>query len=114
MSYCPKCGSEYAEGVLECVECRVRLRPGHRPVGRSWDLEDFVVPLGSLACLLIAAGLLLIYFMARSGQLPQPTASIILVTQPTCLVVFYAIGGAISAATFAYWVISRLVGGRRD
>jgi len=113
MPYCPKCESEYAEGVLECIECRIPLRPGHRPARAGLDFQDLVVPLGSLACLFLAAALLAIYFMARSGQLPQPAAGVILMTQPTCLVVFYAVGGAISAATFAYWLVSRLLG-RRD
>ncbi len=113
MPYCPKCESEYAEGIRECLECRVPLRPGHRPARRSLDFEDLAVPLGSLACLLIAAGLLTANFMARSGQIPQPAAGLILVTQPACLVVFYAVGGVISAGVLGYWLITRL-SGRRD
>ena len=108
MSYCPRCGSEYAEGILDCIECRVSLRPGHRPVDTGPDVEGLAVPCGSLACLFLAAGLLGIWLLARSGQLPEPLGSLIVSTQPACLVAFYAIGGVVSAATFGYWLVRRI------
>jgi hypothetical protein len=31
MAYCPECLTEYREGVAECIDCRVPLRPGAPP-----------------------------------------------------------------------------------
>ena len=31
MAYCPQCLTEYREGVAECMDCRVALRPGLPP-----------------------------------------------------------------------------------
>ena len=112
MPYCPKCGSEYAEDVRECIDCRVSLLPGRRPTRAGWEPGDLAVPCGSLACLFIAAGLLTVWLMARLEQLPQPLGGLILSTQPACLIAFYAVAGVVSAATFGLWLVRRLL--RRD
>ena len=31
MAYCPQCLTEYVEGAVECMDCRVALRPGAPP-----------------------------------------------------------------------------------
>ena len=110
MPYCPKCHSEYADGVLECIDCHIRLAEGRPPTSATLDLQDLVVPVGSFFCLLAAAGLLLISIRAASGQLPEPLGGLIRSTQPPCLVVFYAVAGIASAIVFAYWVARRLAG----
>jgi Putative prokaryotic signal transducing protein len=38
MAYCPQCGTEYAEGSPECMDCHVPLRPGAPP--SAGDSED--------------------------------------------------------------------------
>lgn len=109
MPYCPKCESEYAEGIKECIECRVRLRPGHRPVHVGLDFEDILVPGALLICLIVATSLLAVWFLARMGQIPDPLGAMIVSAQPTCLIPIYAIGAIFSAGLLAVWLIRRLL-----
>ncbi len=108
MAYCPKCRREYAEGVPRCLECGIPLRPGRRPVRVPPDSSDLIVPVGSFVCLVIASLLLGSYVLARMGRLPEPWGNVVLMTQPSCLAVFYAIAAVASAATFGYWLFRRI------
>ncbi len=108
MAYCPRCHAEYSEDVPECLDCHVPLSPGHRPIRAGPDVEDILVPIGSAACLLVAALLLTLGILARQGKLAEPYATIINLTQPTCLTAFYALAVVLSAATLLYWLLRRL------
>jgi hypothetical protein len=108
MAYCPRCKAEYSDEVRECLECRVPLRSGHRPVRVGPDVEEILVPIGSFFCLLFAAAMLALGVLARQGQLAEPYSSIVLSTQPTCLTAFYAVAVVLSAGTLGYWLLRRL------
>ncbi len=108
MAYCPRCHAEYSEDVRECLDCHIPLRPGHRPIRTGPDVEEILVPVGSAACLVIAALLLALGILARQGRLAEPYASIILLTQPTCLTAFYALVVVLSFATFLYWLLRKV------
>ena len=108
MAYCPRCHAEYSEQVRQCVDCRIPLRPGHRPVRIGPDIEDVLVPVGSLFCLLFAAGMLVLAMLARQGQLAEPYSTIVLTTQPTCMTAFYAVVVVLSVVTLIYWLLRRL------
>ena len=108
MAYCPRCHSEYSEGVSECVDCHIALRPGHRPIRTGPDVEEILVPVGSAACLLFAALMLALGILARQGKLAEPYGTIIVTTQPTCLTAFYALAVVLSAGTFLYWLLRKV------
>jgi hypothetical protein len=112
MAYCPRCKAEYSDKVAECVDCRIQLRPGHRPVPVGPDFEEVLVPVGSAFSLLFAATMLVLGMLARQGQLVEPYSTVVLTTQPTCLTAFYAVVVVLSSATFLFWLIRR-VGERR-
>ncbi len=40
MPYCPECFTEYVDGSVECMDCRVPLRPGPPPARPAEDLSD--------------------------------------------------------------------------
>lgn len=40
MSYCPECEAEYREGIVECMDCHVPLRPGAAPIEMDEDQEE--------------------------------------------------------------------------
>jgi len=112
LPFCPRCRCEYNVGVAECIDCRVPLvlhRPRRRPL-LEVDVDELVVPLGALVCLLMALALFGVTTMARSGQLAEPLGSMI-AAQPVCLTVFYAIGaigsGLIFAVSLIRWLFFR-------
>jgi hypothetical protein len=108
MAYCPRCHAEYAEDVRECLECHVQLRPGHRPVRVGPDTEEILVPVGSAFCLVFAAAMLVLGYLAREGKLGEPLGSVMLATQPSCLTAFYALALILSTGTFLYWLLRRV------
>jgi hypothetical protein len=108
MAYCPRCHAEYSEDVRECVDCHIPLRPGHRPIRMGPDVEDILVPIGSVLCLLFGALMLTLGILARQEKLGEPYGSIILSTQPTCLTAFYVLVVVVSAGTFLYWLLRKV------
>ena len=42
MAYCPQCRTEYVEDAVECMDCRVPLKPGAPPSGSKPKAEPDV------------------------------------------------------------------------
>ena len=42
MAYCPQCGTEYAQGSPECIDCHVNLMPGPPPNVDGQNAEDAI------------------------------------------------------------------------
>lgn len=114
MPFCPRCRCEYNVGVPECIDCHVPLvlyRPTSRPFfNLDVDLEEVLIPIGALVCLVIAAGLFGIRAMAVSGQIGEPLGPMI-ASQPGCMVAFYLIVAILSAVVLVVsilrWTIFR-------
>ena len=114
MSYCPKCHHEYADTVELCIDCGGRLRKGRRP-SEAYDLEleDFVIPAGSLLCGLIALSMLWLRVAAQAGWITGPFAQLLEAGQPPCMTAFYAVAVVACIIVFAWWVIQTFVLRRR-
>ncbi|TAK23221.1 MAG: hypothetical protein EPO26_08140 [Chloroflexota bacterium] len=110
MPYCPRCRSEYNVGVESCIDCHVPLvllRPV-RPALFDFDLDELMVPLGALFCLLGAVALFGVTILARDGKLDEPIGSMI-AAQPVCMTVFYGIAAILSAVVLIVALLRWLV-----
>ena len=108
MAYCPKCRSEYPDGVRECLDCHITLLPGRRPRGTGLDLEDALVPLALALGFLISTSLLVIRVLVDTGQISSPVAMMIANSQPPCITIIFAIGSIASAVLLAIWLARTL------
>ena len=109
MSYCAKCGHEYADSVERCIECGRPLRRGHKPMHYSLELEDYLIPAGSLFCALVAMLMLYLRIGAQLGWVTGPVATLIQFGQPPFMTVFYAVAVVASSVVFAWWCVQVLV-----
>lgn len=108
MAYCPKCRSEYPDGVRECLDCHITLHPGRRPGGTGLDLEDTIVPAALAVGFVVSTALLAVRVLVDAGRLTSPVATVIANTQPPCLSAVFAIGSIASAILLAVWVARTL------
>ena len=100
MPFCPRCRCEYNVGVEQCVDCHVPLvlrRPERRPL-LDVDLEDLLVPLGALVCLLASLALYSVRSAAAAGQIAEPLGSLIN-AQPYIFTIFYVVAAVLSGLT---------------
>jgi hypothetical protein len=109
LSYCPKCGHEYAETVERCIDCGRQLRRGGRPVRYTLELEDYLIPTGAIVCILFAMLMLYLRVGSQAGWITGPIAQLVQVTQPPCLTVFYAVAVVACSVVLAWWFIQILV-----
>ena len=112
VSYCPKCHHEYADTVERCIECGRPLKKGRRPVDYDLELEDLLVPVGAFFCAIFAVGMLYLRVGAQFGWVRGPIANLVMVGQPPCMTVFYAVAAIASTIVFAVWLVRRIL--RRD
>ena len=100
MPFCPRCRCEYNIGVEQCVDCHVPLvlhRPRRRPLF-EFDLDELLVPIGLLFCLVASLGLLAIRSAASAGQIADPLGSMIS-GQPAIFSIFYVVAAVLSSLT---------------
>lgn len=111
MAYCSNCSREYAETVVQCIECGTGLIPGHRPVVRYSGMEpqDVLVPLFSFFCLAVSGSLLYATLGAQFEWIEGPIATFVGRVQPPCFVIFYLLGTLISAGVLAGWILRLIV-----
>ena len=107
VAYCPNCSREYAEAVVQCIECGTGLNPGHRPVERYSSIEpqDVLVPLFSFFCFAVSASLLYATIGAQFDWIEGPIATFIDRVQPPCFLIFYLVGTFVSAGVLAGWFL---------
>ena len=106
MPYCPRCRCEYNIGVEQCVDCHVPLvlhRPRRRPL-LDLDLDEMLVPLGALFCLLASLSLYGIRSAASAGQIQEPLGSLIN-AQPAIFTIFYVVAAVLSGLTLVAIVV---------
>jgi hypothetical protein len=73
------------------------------------EFEDYLVPIGSAICALIALFLLYLKYATQAGWVQGPVAQIVSQTQPPCLTAFYAIAVVVSVIVLTLWIIQSLV-----
>jgi hypothetical protein len=107
VAYCPNCNREYAEAVVQCIECGTGLSPGHRPVETYSTVEpqEVLVPIFSFICLAVSSSLLYATLGAQFEWIEGPIATFIDRVQPPCFVILYLVGTLISAGVFAAWIL---------
>lgn len=91
------------------MDCGLLLRKGRRPVGHDLELEDLLVPVGSVIFGLIALLMLYVAVGARFGWLHGPLADLSRSWTPPCMIVFYGIAVIASTLIFSIWLIQRLL-----
>lgn len=109
VSYCPKCYHEYSDTVERCIECGRPLKKGRRPVSYDLELEDLLVPAGSLVCAVFALLMLYLRVAAQFGWIKGTIANLVMIGQPPCMTVFYAVAAIACTIVLSVWVIRRIL-----
>jgi hypothetical protein len=105
VSYCPKCGHEYADTVERCIECGRTLRKGRRPIKYDLEFEDLLIPVGAVVGGVVALFLLYLRIGAQFGWIKGPFATLIIQGQPACMTAFYAIAFVACTLVLAIWLL---------
>ena len=112
MPFCPRCASEYADGVPRCLECDLPLvERRSRPIKPALEFEDLLAPAGLVVVFFAALGLLYVRFLADAGQISPPLGPMI-ASQPQCLTLFYALAALACGGWLAFAILRWLLRSR--